>query len=114
MPDTLDKKAFGQRLGQLLEQMRERGWPRQRIAEEIGVSVQTLNNWRSGRHIPKPHHMAALALLTGLTVPQLWETFRIQEPANYPQLSSDQEDRAALLDAIAELLEDWEVRRRRR
>ena len=36
------------------------------MAQLLGVSFVTVNNWENGRNVPQPHHAARLADLLGL------------------------------------------------
>lgn len=53
------------------EKMRERGWSQGQLAEQIGVSGQTVSNWLKGRDFPRPNALLRLAVSLGLAVDKL-------------------------------------------
>ena len=63
-------------LGEKLKQRREMLNVTQRqVANELGVTVTTVQNWEAGRHIPKlyPAQMKALCDLLKITLDELAE-----------------------------------------
>jgi transcriptional regulator with XRE-family HTH domain len=107
-------KAAARRVALLLARLKaERGMSHSAVAERLGVSVQTIGHWKRGVHVPKLHHLVALAALGAVTVDWLLA----DPPADYPQLSLKtfaEADRVEFLAALDIFLKDWEIRRRRR
>lgn len=63
-------------LGEKLKQQRETLNVTQRqVADKLGVTVTTVQNWEAGRHIPKlyPAQMKALCDLLNFTLDELAE-----------------------------------------
>ena len=61
-------------LGEKLKQRRESlNITQRKVAEEVGVTITTVQNWEAGRHIPKlyPVQMKALCDLLKFTVEDL-------------------------------------------
>ncbi len=61
-------------LGGKLKQRRESlNLTQQKVADEVGVTIITVQNWEAGRHIPKlyPVQMKALCDLLKFTVDEL-------------------------------------------
>jgi transcriptional regulator with XRE-family HTH domain len=62
------------RLGEKLKQRRESlKLTQQKVADEVGVTIISVQNWEAGRHIPKlyPKQMKVLCELLQLTVEEL-------------------------------------------
>ncbi|EPP7681206.1 helix-turn-helix domain-containing protein [Yersinia enterocolitica] len=53
------------RIGKLLQ---EKGWGQSDLAQRIGVSPQTVQQWVSGKSTPKPKNLDKLSEVTGLPV----------------------------------------------
>lgn len=51
--------------------LRERGWSRNMLAGKMGVTMNTIQNWCSGKHVPGPQAIQRLAKLFGVSEEEL-------------------------------------------
>jgi transcriptional regulator with XRE-family HTH domain len=55
-----------------IRQYREaRGWSRQHIADQLGVSAQSIKRWELGMTRPPVHHLFRMAQLFGVAAAEL-------------------------------------------
>jgi transcriptional regulator with XRE-family HTH domain len=60
--------------------MQERGWTQAHLAQQVGVSSQTVTNWLKGRDFPRPSALLKLAVTLGLGFEKLVDTGDSAEP----------------------------------
>lgn len=64
------KIKFGKRLKQI---RLEKGWTQEKIADAIGVNIDTISNIERGIHGPKFDTLEKLASVLGMEVKELFE-----------------------------------------
>ena len=68
---------------EILEQLREKGWPRWAISEELGVMPHTITRWQTGERTPTNGHTVAMALKQLLERKRIPKKRRVANP-RYP------------------------------
>jgi transcriptional regulator with XRE-family HTH domain len=74
--------AFGQTLARLRE---EAGLTQMQLAQQAGVSVDTLRHWEQGRHLPRVDDAYRLARALGVGVEKLILGTDLEEEAEQPR-----------------------------
>jgi transcriptional regulator with XRE-family HTH domain len=83
MPTETDRRLVGVMLHAVREMA---GVPRDRMAEECGVSAGTISHWESGRSIPARAHLKVWAELTGVALDDLYKIVGLSDaPISLPQ-----------------------------
>ena len=60
--------------------MQERGWTQAYLAQQVGVSSQTVTNWMKGRDFPRPNALLKLAVTLGLAFEKLVDSGDVTDP----------------------------------
>lgn len=68
------------RIDAVTGKMQERGWTQAHLAEQVGVSAQTVTNWLKGRDFPRPSALLKLAVTLGLGFERLVDSGATSEP----------------------------------
>jgi transcriptional regulator with XRE-family HTH domain len=50
---------------------KERGWSQQELADRAGISMQTVSNLETGRHVPEIATLSKIAGALGVPLPDL-------------------------------------------
>ena len=74
----LDKQALGSFLAQL---RKEKGWTQKDLAERLYISDKAVSKWERGLSAPDVSMLMPLAELLGVSVTELLEGRRLEEPA---------------------------------
>lgn len=89
------------------------GLSQAKLAEAVGVSQNTISNWKRGTYLPRHQHLTSLAEHLGVSVSSLTgEDDLAPQPSNQPELSAtDDETEMARRLADLDLLGALEVLR---
>lgn len=68
------------RVDEVSGKMRERGWTQAHLAQQVGVTSQTVTNWMKGRDFPRPTALLKLAVTLGLAFENLVDPGGVTEP----------------------------------
>jgi transcriptional regulator with XRE-family HTH domain len=69
----------------LTERLEEKGWPRAKLAQTLGITAPSVTKWTQGRTIPEARHIPALATAFGVPEAEVRRYYPALEPHEPPE-----------------------------